>query len=140
MGEILVDGDILAGRCLTHVAIYPPGRYTECLKVTALIDTGAMSTAISAPLANFAGLQVVGRTFVMGSGHSRVAHQYVTDLEWWGPGFKPSAAHVVRGAVVAELLSPIVGIHMLIGMDLLDGATTLLTPDNRWKITFPPRD
>jgi hypothetical protein len=72
----------------------------------------------------------------MGSGGAQHASVFAADLEFWHQGFDKGAAKVFRNARLVTLLSRIAGISLLIGMDLLAGATTCLRPDGRWSMTF----
>lgn len=129
-----VDDDVRAARCLVPMSVYPPGREENSLNITALIDTGASQSAITPLMASVAQLPVVNGSHVSAPGTSYMPVLiYLATLELWKPGYDPGqAAHVFPDIRLTTLLSPVNGIHLLLGMDLLRQASFSLEPDGRW--------
>jgi len=134
----MIEDRIMAGRCIAPVVVYAPGQIHSSVAISALVDTGAMHTAISAPMAEFLRLPVVqGKTDLAAGvgGSPAIVPYYFADLEFLKPGL-PGDCWPRRGAVIQQMLSPVPPMHMLIGMDIIGCAHFFGVRDGVWTLEF----
>lgn len=129
----MARGEVLAGRCLLPVLIYPPGRPELSVALAGLIDTGAMRSAISDPMAQFVGLMVVGQRRVATPVGNGVSRTYLAGVEILAPGAEgrswPFPAQQLDGCAAMA------GTHLLIGMDVIAQAD-LRVEAGIWRLRF----
>lgn len=130
-----IGGQIMAGRCIVPVAVMPVGIPQQCMMLAGLVDTGASRSSITVQMASQIGLQSIGRSLVMGSGGAGNAEDFEAQIEIWSQGAQASAAFLDPRFNLATLLSPVVGMHFLLGMDILSRTDFCINPEGKWSIT-----
>ena len=124
---------VRGGRCLVPVLVYPPGHPHEALSIAALIDTGAMRSAIDRRLADWLRLPPAAyqREVSSPADGSRVpVYQAMVDI--LSPG---DVARVVSCRVdLTATISPMVGGSLLIGMDVIEWAGRFRIENSVWEL------
>jgi hypothetical protein len=136
MTDWTAAGDVLAARCVATAIIYPPGQPIQGLAVGALLDTGAMRSAISQPLAQHLTLPVIGQRMVATPVRGLiVCETYSATIEVLKPGLD-GAGWPFQGHQLDQLISPMGALHLLLGMDII-GQGSLEVGGGVWRLTFP---
>jgi predicted aspartyl protease len=129
-------GDILTGRCVLPLGVYAPGDPRGILIIAALVDTGAMRSAISQPIATMLGLPQTGRSVVASPAMGLVTMPtYRATIEALAQTCD-RAAWPLGDVEIDGLVSPMGGIHFLIGMDIISRGR-LEVRDGIWRLSFP---
>jgi len=131
------DG-VRAGRCLLPVTVYAQGNEVGGITLTALVDTGAMNSAIHDKIADVIGLPPTGPVRLLsgpyGVAESRT-YQAVLDVP-----MLTEAGLVTRRlcslADMSKIAHPVGGAALLIGMDIISQAHRFSIEDGIWTLEF----
>ena len=123
---------IRGGRCLVPVLVYPPGRPHEAMALSALIDTGANQSAIDSRIARILRLPTAPyqREVSSATAH-RMATVYRAAMDIVTPPGVPVASHILD---LTEILHPMVGGSVLIGMDVIEWARRFQIENSVWDL------
>lgn len=138
MSFIRVEGDVLSGRCLAPVYVGHPVNFAHGIHLTALLDSGATGSAVTELVARSLALPVVGSANVHSAAFGGGAiNRYSAQLEFWAYGLDIArCALALSHFPLVTMVSPMSGIQLLIGMDILGGARSFQVTGDRWTLTW----
>ncbi len=123
---------VRGGRCLVPVLVYPPGQPHEAITLSALIDTGANQSAIDSRVARILHLPMAPYQREVSS---QTAHRMATVYRATMDILTPAGARIASCNLdLTEILHPMVGGSILIGMDVIEWARGFRIENSVWDL------
>jgi hypothetical protein len=128
-----------AGRCLLPVIVYAEGREETGICLSALVDTGAMHSAIFVGIAEMLGLPRGNLNRIVSTPHgfqNAGSYEAVLDVPMLTAGGYVSRKFATLQSML-KMDSPTGHAPLIIGMDLISQSARFELQNGNWTLEFP---